>query len=339
MSSSATVLITCYNLEEYVGAAVESVLAQDFGGHVELIVVDDCSTDRSEEIIRSFPLARYLRTARNGGVLLAMLAGIESASNDIVCLLDGDDLWRPDKLRRVYDCFSQDRRIALVTHDLDFMDAAGRQLPRPSRPEQVLTEAAPEKRADLVRSGILLHDDYVWLGSALAFRRSAGRVDEFASFARALPDPANVYQDWPLAFWLAALPDVSCRYIGEKLFSYRLHGANHSGDASDPAKAVRNFRRERNTMQAIVKIAEMHRLGSEIVDLHRKRARFSDYLVDLYSGRRGRAIGGWMNSQRDLTQRGLFLKELVRFAAVQLLGPRGFTSMRASLGRLNGREH
>src|SRR4051812_20803492 len=96
--ADASVIVTCFNLERYIRAAIESVLGQSFAGNLEIIVVDDCSTDRSAEIVRSYEGIRYLKTERNGGVLLAILAGLEAASADILFFLDGDDLWHPAKV-------------------------------------------------------------------------------------------------------------------------------------------------------------------------------------------------------------------------------------------------
>jgi glycosyltransferase involved in cell wall biosynthesis len=326
--SAATVVITCYNLERYIGAAIESVLAQDCANMPEIIVVDDCSTDGSEEAIRVHPV-RYIRTDSNGGSLLAMLAGVERASNDIICLLDGDDIWRHDKLRKVGNLFASDPTMAFVTHDLRFIDAAGEPLDRKSRPREVLGDAETGQRNALIREGILMHRDYVWLGSALSFRRSSARFQQFAAWARSLPDPVNTYQDWPLAFWIAADPDVKLGYVPAALFDYRLHDSNHSGDASTPAKAIRNFRRTRNTVAAMREIADMRGLSSKIEAELSERERFLDYVLDLYSGRKSRAALGWLCNLAYARHKGIFWKENVRFLGIMALGPDRFARVSA----------
>jgi len=326
--SSSTVIITCYNLERFIGAAIESVLGQDYVDKPEIIVVDDCSTDGSELVIRSYPV-KYVRTDRNCGSLLAMLAGLEIASNDIICLLDGDDIWREDKLKEVSERFVRNPRIAFITHDLAFIDSSGEPVHRVSRPQQVLGASSPGERGERIRQGILQHGDYIWLGSALSFRRSLARAEEFIAWARSLPDPANTYQDWPLAFWIAALPDVELGYVAEKLFNYRLHGSNHSGDASTPVKAIRNFRRTRNTIAAMREIASMRRLSSEIEEALSERLRFLDYVLDLYSGRKGRAALGWLRNLAYVRRKRIFWKEAARFIAIQLWGPTRFANASA----------
>ena len=95
-----SVLVTVYNLERYVDSALASALAQE--GTCEIIVVDDASVDGSPAA-----LARYgdsitvIRNHRNLGVLRSTIAGLRRARGDIVCFLDGDDIWAPEKVKSV----------------------------------------------------------------------------------------------------------------------------------------------------------------------------------------------------------------------------------------------
>jgi glycosyltransferase involved in cell wall biosynthesis len=326
-AASVSVVITCYNLERFIAEAIESVLAQRDVGEVDIVVVDDCSTDKSADIIGGFAAVRYVRTPANTGVLLATLAGIEAAAHDTVAFLDGDDLWETDKLSAIVAAFEADERAALVTHDLRYADADGTPINRTTRPEQVLTAADPAHRPGLVRQGILHHRDYVWLGSALAIRRSLAQAGAFTAFARALPDPQNTYQDWPLAFWIASFPDINLAYVPEKLFRYRLHGLNYSGDATTLEKALRNLTRTYNTADAIHRIAVMHDLPTSVRRSTERQLLFSQFLLDLYAGRRAAAARGWFRSAGDLLRRGIILKETVRFIAIQTLGPSRFSEL------------
>lgn len=337
-ASPVSVVVTCYNLERYIGEAIQSVLAQRGAPPFELIVVDDCSTDRSAEIIQRIPEATYLRMPENSGVLLAMIAGVDRAKNDIICLLDGDDVWEPGKLAATAAALEGEPETALVTHDLSFIDEAGQPIARTSRPGEELTPLDPAAAADRVRQGILKLGDYVWLGSALSFRRSSARWDAFAAFARALPDPRNCYQDWPLAYWIASLPDSRMAYVPQRLFCYRLHGQNYSGDARTVGRAVRNFTRTRNTLAAIVEIGERHSVPERAARIARQRLAFNAAQVDLYRGRRLRAIRGLMRGLPSIARNGLLAKELVRFALGALFGPRILTriaGLRAAAGPLS----
>ena len=92
-----SVVIPVYNGEAYLRTAVESVLQQDYG-NIQLIIIDDGSTDGSAEIARSFHEAVYIRQT-NEGQSSARNRGIEEAGGDLIAFLDQDDLWPRQKLR------------------------------------------------------------------------------------------------------------------------------------------------------------------------------------------------------------------------------------------------
>jgi alpha-1,6-rhamnosyltransferase len=95
-------IIPSYNHGEYVGRAVESILAQQERGEyfdVEVLVVDDASTDATSEVVRQYPGVRYLRQPKRLGVSAAMNAGVRASSGQYVSILGADDAWLPHKLR------------------------------------------------------------------------------------------------------------------------------------------------------------------------------------------------------------------------------------------------
>lgn len=327
MSRAVSVVVTCHNLEKYIGAAIESVLAQSYPAAAEVLVVDDFSTDSSPAVIQAYGNIRYLRTPRNLGVLMATVLGMREASADLVTFLDGDDLWHPDKLRRVVARFEADPRLGLLTHDLEYIDGNGRKLSRVSRPNQVMT-AKSSSDDQMVRDGILLHGDYVWLGSAFSIRKSLIDADGFCEWAERLPDPFNTYQDWPLAFWAASRPGIRMGYLSDKLLRYRVHGMNHSGDAGSLDKALRNVRRTSNTMHAMLEIALAAGLGEPVLRATMRKLGYCAYLVDLYSGRRLAALRGFIASLGYIFVGPQKLaKEVARFAGIQVLGVRRFIAL------------
>lgn len=97
-----SVIVTCYNEEEYIGDAIESVVRQTrYDAISEIIVVDDGSTDKSGEIIRKWEdrctKLRYIYQ-ENQGLPVARNTGIKCASGDFIALLDGDDIWLERRL-------------------------------------------------------------------------------------------------------------------------------------------------------------------------------------------------------------------------------------------------
>lgn len=99
-----SVIIPTYNRGWVLAEAVESVLAQDFGDY-ELIVVDDGSTDNSQEILASYHQDLIVLRQSNQGVSAARNRGIAESSGQLVAFLDSDDLWLPQKLSHQVEFF------------------------------------------------------------------------------------------------------------------------------------------------------------------------------------------------------------------------------------------
>src|SRR6202521_2465444 len=112
-----SVLIDTYNHERFIEQAITSVLDQDMSmADVEIVVVDDGSTDRTPEIVRKFePRVRLLRKP-NGGQASAFNTGIPECHGEIIAFLDGDDWWAPGKLRRVLAAMESDPESGIVGH-------------------------------------------------------------------------------------------------------------------------------------------------------------------------------------------------------------------------------
>ena len=94
-----SVVIPTYNRAQMVPRAVRSVLAQDYPD-LEVIVVDDGSTDDTADVIDDFATVRYIRLGQNRGGAAARNAGVEAGRGEFVAFLDSDDEWLPTKTSR-----------------------------------------------------------------------------------------------------------------------------------------------------------------------------------------------------------------------------------------------
>ena len=101
-----SVVIPVYNAARFLADAIRSVQAQRHP-RIEIIVVDDGSTDGSGEVARSFAGVRCLRQA-NGGIAAARNAGVHEARGNLLAFLDADDLWTPGKLALQLDVLRAD---------------------------------------------------------------------------------------------------------------------------------------------------------------------------------------------------------------------------------------
>ena len=99
MSSTTSVIITAYNYARFLPRCLESVLGQSHPAD-EIIVVDDGSTDQTPEVVSAFPAVHYIRQ-NNAGKAVAFNRGFEASKGDLICHLDSDDYWLPEKLKRV----------------------------------------------------------------------------------------------------------------------------------------------------------------------------------------------------------------------------------------------
>lgn len=114
VTPSVSVVIPVYNHERYVAEAIKSVLDQSCHD-IEVIVVDDESTDCTPEVVRGFcdPRVRYIWQPHQG-VSAARNRGVRIAKGSYIALLDSDDVWLPQKLSRELDVFRTNSRIGLV---------------------------------------------------------------------------------------------------------------------------------------------------------------------------------------------------------------------------------
>src|SRR5438309_4900890 len=94
-----SVVVPNYNYGRYVREAVDSVLGQTYPA-VEVIVVDDGSSDDSLSVLQSYGSKIKLVVQPNGGVHKARNRGIEESKGEFVAFLDADDVWEPTKLER-----------------------------------------------------------------------------------------------------------------------------------------------------------------------------------------------------------------------------------------------
>lgn len=110
IEAKVSCVIPVYNGEKYVGEAIDSVLSQTVQP-LELIVVDDGSTDRTPDIVRSFgDRLTYIRQD-NAGPAKARNRGISVSHGEYLSFLDADDLWVPDKTQRQLEVFRVDESL------------------------------------------------------------------------------------------------------------------------------------------------------------------------------------------------------------------------------------
>ncbi|MGH9723695.1 MAG: glycosyltransferase family 2 protein [Candidatus Acidiferrales bacterium] len=210
---AVTVLIDTYNHERFIEQAIVSALEQDFpSADVEILVIDDGSTDRTPEIVRKFePRVRLIRKP-NGGQASAFNAGIPEARGEIIAFLDGDDWWAPNKLTRVAETLAADSSLGIVGHGIVVM--------RPGdNAESISLRDGHAFQANTLEGAALFGVRRAFLGtSRMTIRASLVRA------IGAIPESIRIEADEYLFTLAAVLARV--RILPEALTYYRLHDAN-----------------------------------------------------------------------------------------------------------------
>lgn len=125
MKPLVSVVIPSYNMEAFTPLTIESVLAQDYP-HVEVIVVDDGSSDGSVAALSRFGDRIRLIEQKNAGACAARNRGLKECKGEFVAFLDCDDLWEPQKLTRCVETL-QAKPDAVMVHSYGYwIDADGR---------------------------------------------------------------------------------------------------------------------------------------------------------------------------------------------------------------------
>lgn len=207
-----TVVIPAYNARLFVADAVRSVLEQTYA-HLECIVVDDGSTDGTDEAVAK--LGERVRTIRkrNGGVSSARNAGARAGSGDYLAFLDADDLWRPEKIDRQIRLAVQRSGLGLVYTGVLVVDEALRPLGerRPAPPDIALRNML------LLRQPSIPAIASTALIPTSVFRSLSGFDERLSTSA-----------DYDLACRIALRFPVE--RLDEALALYRIHGAQMHRD-------------------------------------------------------------------------------------------------------------
>ena len=221
-SARVTCVITTYQYGHFIARCLDSVLAQDHPrGQVEIIVVDDGSTDDTRAVVARYEHAvRYIHQP-NAGQIAATNRGIGEATGDYITLVDADDTVAPDRVSARAAILDARPEVGFVYGAMDIIDAGG-----------ALVDSSYHRSYDVPTHagrvlGPLLERNFV-PGGTMMFRAADRAVHH------PIAEHASV-QDWWIAANVAAVAELA--YLDRPMASYRLHGANDSHGAGDERNA------------------------------------------------------------------------------------------------------
>jgi len=215
--SRVSVIIPAHNAELFIRESVDSALAQTHRD-VEVIVVNDNSTDDTPRILREYGNRIRLLHQRNGSAAASRNAGAKIATGDWLALLDADDLWEPTKL---------ERQLAITTSTCSYTNRTN----IGSRGD------VPELQSDVttmhdgdVFMPLLLEGNFMTNSSVMVRRHIFERLGGFTTTLK------NA-EDWDL--WLRIAEHHRVSYCPEPLIKYRFHAGGKSRNHKAMAVARR----------------------------------------------------------------------------------------------------
>jgi glycosyltransferase involved in cell wall biosynthesis len=198
---SLSVVITTYNRSHLLPRAIES--AQNAGTNLEVIVVDDCSSDDTPEVCAQIPGIRYVRLSANRGLANARNVGIAESSSEFVAFLDDDDLRLPGSLDKQLRAITADERIALC-YGQTLIGDARRQLPT----GEIYPLKCPQ--GDIFWD--LLEDNFIPMPTVLARKSSLLKAGCFNT-------DLSIIADWDM--WLRLCEHFLVAAVEEPIAIYR----------------------------------------------------------------------------------------------------------------------
>jgi glycosyltransferase involved in cell wall biosynthesis len=275
-----SVIIPTHNYGSFIGDAIESVLVQDYPQEsIEIIVVDDGSTDNTREVIRKYASGiTYLYSERKG-VAAARNRGISLAKGQIITFLDADDIWLPMRTKRVAEALAQHADVGIVFHNFDVIDSGGKPLYKD------FSETFYPQRN---RKGPLLSDiikGNVFCGaSSFSFRR--------ALLKEICPIPEDIRRG--VDFYLTAIAACYAQawHLPETLGLYRLHHENLTFLVNaNPSKSAQIHRDLSHTYEKLsARLSHASSVKREDIKTLRRRYSRSLLLSAILSGKRLNAI-------------------------------------------------
>ena len=205
-----SVCMASFNGSKYIEQQLESILLQ-IEHSDEVVIVDDASKDETVAIIRGFkdPRIKIFENDTNLGVIAAFERSMSLAQGHIIFLSDQDDIWLPNKVKKIMQVFGQNPEVTLCLSDARIVDASGK----------VKDQTYFELRGAFKHSVVSNIIKNRFLGCSIAFKKSLNK--NILPFPREIPAHD---------MWIGLINEVygKSTFINEPLFQYRRHSENVS---------------------------------------------------------------------------------------------------------------
>ena len=206
-NSLVSIIMPSYNTAKYISESINSVIEQTYKNW-ELIIVDDCSTDNTDEVVAQYddPRIIYLKNEKNSGAAVSRNKALRAAKGEWIAFLDSDDLWEPTKLEKQLK-FMIDNDYKFSCTGRDEIDENSNSLGRITTSPKHITSF-----------GMYL---YCWVG-CLAVMYHSPTVG--------LIQIADIKKNNDYAMWLKVIKKCDCYCFDEVLAHYRVREKSISHD-------------------------------------------------------------------------------------------------------------
>lgn len=300
ISPTVTAIIPTYNRERFIGEAIDSVLAQTRAVQ-EVIVVDDGSTDKTEEVVSRYgEKVRYVRQA-NSGPGAARNRGMQEATGDLVAFLDSDDLWVPRKTELQLAFLERNPAQEFIFGDMaNFSAEADNDEPEIKVPE--MHRYFVEHAANLDELFDWLVQENVIPTPTVLMRRSCfERVGLFDQKLKIAED---------LDYWLRVARNCRCGFVNAVLAKRRRHESNLINDWVGRTICHADVLIRAGSMRPELPDRSQRRIKARVLDLY--------YDLGSHFYKKGDYTSGYKYLREGVPSRLWDLKWVVKYAACGL---------------------
>ena len=207
-----SVLMCTYNRRFCLKQAIDSVLCQTYPDF-EFVIVDDGSTDGTEELIKSYqdPRIRYFKLNRNSFYCYAANQGLDHCQGDYVAFMNSDDAWLPDKLEKQVTVMEEDRMLGACFTRVYLVDESGNDLSEECRDMAELFDRKCSTQKEYLHT-LLQSGNFLCHPSALVRKSVLDKIGYFNLLYRQLAD---------YDLWLRIVSEAEITVLEERLIRFQ----------------------------------------------------------------------------------------------------------------------
>ncbi|MBQ2773416.1 MAG: glycosyltransferase family 2 protein [Clostridia bacterium] len=199
MAGLVSIIMPSYNTAEFIAESIQSVQAQLYKDW-ELLIVDDCSTDETDDVVKPYLVDQritYLKNEKNSGAAISRNRALREAKGKWIAFLDSDDLWVPDKLSKQIEFMEEHGYPFSYTNYIE-IDSDGKR--------NGVTVTGPKR---ITKTGMF---NYCWVGCLTVI---------YDAEVIGLIQIADIKKNNDYAMWLKVCKKADCYLLNEELALYR----------------------------------------------------------------------------------------------------------------------